>query len=104
MESAPPRGRVKTGLRWVGLLAYCRRMLRTQRHILDVLFGRWSGHAPPLDDTLWHKCQPYLLVKGVDGKFLEGEGQIWRRWHDGSWEYSQDVDPEEWDRWCGRQF
>ncbi|WHO73410.1 hypothetical protein [Rhizobium sp. BT03] len=63
------------------------------------LFG---ARAAAMDVTVWHKHNPLLPVRLIDGASLNPSGQIWRRFHLGAWEYKQD--PETLEDYEARQF
>jgi hypothetical protein len=52
---------------------------------------------PVADETLWHKrlSAPWFATT-IDGELISGTSQIWRRKHNGQWQYKQDLPtPEE---------
>lgn len=65
------------------------RLILALRDILDAYLGR----VRPADPTLWHKWEPALYG---------GLGQLWRRWHNGRWEYRRDEETE--DELASRQW
>ncbi|MDV4181173.1 hypothetical protein ACCT14_30310 [Rhizobium brockwellii] len=65
-------------------------------------FGLFTPRAAAIDVTVWHKHNPLLPVRLSDGANLNPSGQIWRRFHQGEWEYKQD--PETLDEYEARQF
>jgi hypothetical protein len=49
-----------------------------------------------MDETIWHKCRsPLFHRRTVDGGKTSHNGQTWRRWRNGRWEYRQDEETEE---------
>lgn len=51
--------------------------------------------APVADETLWHKRLRAPWYARTNGHFLDLNGQIWRRKHNGKWEYQQDEETPE---------
>lgn len=56
---------------------------------------------PQIDTSLWHKVDPHLPHRMIDGEWTIPYGQVWVRKVDGRWEYRQDedVDDEEYQRY-----
>ncbi|NEK17203.1 hypothetical protein [Rhizobium leguminosarum] len=63
---------------------------------------RQPKHANVIDVTLWHKHEPLLPVRLLDGTVRNPSGQIWRRLKGLQWEYKQD--PETIEEFDARQY
>jgi hypothetical protein len=63
------------------------------------LFRFFDAAKPVSDEAVWQKClPPFLPKRTVDGQWIAYVGQLWRRKHNGSWEYRQDPETkEEWE-------
>lgn len=60
-------------------------------------WNAWLGRTYPTDPTLWHRWYLVVPVRCIDGQLGWGLGKVWRRWHNGRWEYQEDPQtPEEW--------
>lgn len=40
----------------------------------------------------WRKCTRVLPVRLINGDISKPDGQIWRRWQHGLWQYRQDEE------------
>lgn len=65
--------------------------------IINQNFWRNGLDSPAArDSVLWHTIiRAPLFAKTIDGYSMIGPGQIWRRKHNGRWEYQQDPETAE---------
>lgn len=49
----------------------------------------------PEDPWNWHRYSPLLPKRDINGNWTEMTARVWRRWHDGRWEYRQDPESDE---------
>lgn len=55
------------------------------------------------DIALWHKCSaPTVPQETVEGGWTDQHDQVWCRFRNGQWEYSQR--PLSFDEWADRQW
>lgn len=66
------------------------------------LFREIFVYPQPADERLWHKCYGPVFPprRSIEGKWMIGAGQVWRRRVGGKWEYRQDEETDE--EWQGR--